>query len=50
MNSKITRLEFTAYCVAVTIDPAIALENDNVAQAIKQRNRVALRRVLQEEF
>lgn len=50
MASKITRIEFTAYCVQATINPAIALENDNVAQAIKQRDRAELRRVLESEF
>ena len=49
-NAKISRAEFTAICEEYTVDPRIALENDDVAEAIKTRNRKELREILKNEF
>ena len=44
-----TRNEFTAICMANTIDPALAIENEAVRVAISQGEGV-LTAVLNEEF
>jgi len=44
-----TRNEFAAICIARTIDPGLALENDEVRKAIPQGAEV-LEATLDEEF
>lgn len=45
-----TQNQFAALCGELTIDPAIALENDNVRQALKDKDDQAVERILKEEF
>lgn len=42
--------KFIALCSDATIDPAIALENGDLAQALKDRNDAEVKRILEEEF
>jgi hypothetical protein len=45
-----TQSQFATLCAAQCIDPAIALENDNVIAAIRAGDIAALTAVLQNEF
>ena len=45
-----TKNEFVALCLKYTIDPAIALESDEVKQALRDQDAEEIERVLQEEF
>jgi hypothetical protein len=45
-----TQNEFAALCGAYLIDPAIALENDNVIAAIKAADVAGLIAILENEF
>ncbi len=45
-----TRNEFVAECEKHGIAPEIALENENLQQALKDRCDDSVRRVLREEF
>ena len=45
-----TQNQFTALCAAYYIDPAIALENDNVITAIRAGDIAGLTAILQNEF
>ncbi len=47
---KISFLLFISICMAHTVDPQIALENDNVAAAIKADDIAALEHALETEF
>jgi hypothetical protein len=47
---KMTQNQFNTLCAAYYIDPAIALENDNVIAAIRAGDVAALTAVLQNEF
>jgi hypothetical protein len=49
-NSQMTANEFNAECVSRTIDPSIALENDDIQAALCQRNDGEVIRLLNEEF
>ena len=42
--------KFNALCQELTIDPAIALENENVVKALKDRDDQAVEKALKEEF
>lgn len=48
--AKISYSEFANMCEELTILPGIALENDDVASAIKARDRQLLRAVLETQF
>lgn len=45
-----TQNEFAEMCARYLIDPAIALENENLVQAIRDKNRDEVDRILREEF
>ena len=45
-----TKNEFVAICIEKTIDPALALENDEVIQAIKSNDVDLLVTVLDNQF
>ena len=45
-----THDQFIAACVAREIDPIIALENENVVDALSSRNDILVVEVLDEEF
>ena len=45
-----TQNQFNTLCAAYYIDPAIALENDNVIAAIRAGDIAALTAILQNEF
>ena len=45
-----TLLEFEALCGELCIDPAIALENEDVVEAIKAKDWDRVERLLKEEF
>jgi hypothetical protein len=45
-----TRLEFLALCGEYNVDPAVALENEAVVEALRQRDAAEVERVLREEF
>ena len=45
-----TKSEFTALCAERTIDPSIALENDNLVEALKARDDEAVVTILDNEF
>ena len=44
------RNQFVALCEELTIDPAIALENENVREALEANDDQAVERILKEEF
>jgi hypothetical protein len=48
MNMK--RPEFMALCGKYLIDVDIALENENIREALSNRNDEEVKRILQEEF
>ena len=43
-------MEFQALCADFGIEPAVALENEKVRQAIKARSWDAIRKALETEF
>lgn len=45
-----TRDEFVAICLQYFIDPALALENEEVRQAIKDNDYERLHQILREKF
>lgn len=45
-----TRNEFTALCAELLIDPAIALEDEQVQQALRDRRDADVRKALEENF
>jgi hypothetical protein len=45
-----TQNQFAALCVKFTVDPAIALENENVVEALREKDDEAVERILKEEF
>ena len=45
-----TQTQFTAICGELLIDPAIALENENVVAALKAKDDAKVRKVLESEF
>ena len=45
-----TKLEFILECNELLIDPAIALENEQVVEALKNRDDDEVKRLLMEEF
>jgi hypothetical protein len=45
-----TQSQFAALCTARTIDPSIALENDDVIQAIKSGDIELLTSILDNQF
>jgi hypothetical protein len=45
-----TKNEFVAICTEKTIDPTLALENDEVIQAIKSNDKDLLITVLDSQF
>lgn len=45
-----TMKEFVALCEQHTIDPRIALENENLVEALEARDDDEVKRILKEEF
>lgn len=45
-----TANEFAAECAARTIDPAVALENENIRNALRLRDDAKVRQILDAEF
>ena len=45
-----SRNKFNRLCVELTIDPEIALENENVRKALEDRDDQEVERILKEEF
>ena len=45
-----TLSQFTALCAERTIDPSLALENENVVEALKARDDEAVVTILDNEF
>ena len=45
-----TQSTFNSLCQQAGIDPAIALENDKIRQALKARDDAKVRRILKSEF
>jgi hypothetical protein len=45
-----TKTEFMTECAKRTIDPQLALENDELCEALKDRDDVEVIRILNEEF
>lgn len=45
-----TQLQFIAKCGQYLIDPALALENENIASALRDRNYELIETILREEF
>ena len=45
-----TANHFTVLCLAVGIDPDIALENEDILQALRNRDEEEVKRILEEEF
>lgn len=45
-----TRSEFNAACMGLTIDPSLALENENIVQALQDRDAAKVLQILAEEF
>ena len=49
-GATMTRNQFSAMCSKYNIDPAVALENENLVQALQDKNDKEVERILQEEF
>ena len=45
-----TQNQFNEACATRTIDPQIALENDDVCEALRERDDEAVIRILDEQF
>ena len=45
-----TQAQFTQECAKRTIDPSIALENDELCDALRERDDAAVVRILDEQF
>lgn len=45
-----TQFEFIRECQERTIDPAIAIENGNIREALRDKNKAEVIRILNEEF
>lgn len=45
-----TQNQFAALCTEHCIAPELALENDNIVEALKARDDAAIVRILSEEF
>jgi len=46
----VTMSQFAALCGQYAVDPACALENENVVAALRSRDLAELERILAEEF
>lgn len=44
------KLDFIRACNAVCVDPGIALENENIVMALKQKNDAVVLHILKNEF
>jgi hypothetical protein len=45
-----TRTEFLILCLKYNIDPALALENENIVKALRAKNNAEVERILENEF
>ena len=45
-----TQSQFTQECAKRTIDPSLALENDDLCDALRERDDDAVVRILDEQF
>jgi hypothetical protein len=48
--NKMTKIEFLAICIANSIDPEIALDNENLTNALRQRDDKRVEKIIKEEF
>jgi hypothetical protein len=46
----VTQSQFVALCETYGIAPSIALENESIRQALRDRNAAEVERILREEF
>jgi len=49
-ENKMTKIEFLAICIANSIDPEIALDNENLTNALRQRDDKRVEKIIKEEF
>jgi len=49
-KNKMTKIEFLAICIANSIDPEIALDNENLTNALRQRDDKRVEKIIKEEF
>ena len=45
-----TKTEFMALCGEYLIEPSLALENDNICEALRQRDNELVKQLLENEF
>ena len=45
-----TRNEFLAICIANSVDPDIAIDNENLTNALRQRDDELVEKIIKEEF
>jgi hypothetical protein len=45
-----TAIEFIALCESVGVDPQIALENENLREALRNKDDARIAEILKEEF
>ena len=45
-----TKIEFLAICIDNSIDPEIALDNENLTNALRQRDDKRVEKIIKEEF
>lgn len=45
-----TQTDFLTLCLEHNLSPDVALENDDLVQALKQRDDAEVQRILEEEF
>ena len=49
-KNKMTKIEFLAICIDNSIDPEIALDNENLTNALRQRDDKRVEKIIKEEF
>jgi len=45
-----TQTDFLTLCLEHNLSPDVALENDDLVQALKERDDVEVQRIIEEEF
>lgn len=49
-SDKMSILEFEALCGEALVDPALAIENDNIVRALRDKDDAEVKRLIEEEF
>jgi hypothetical protein len=49
-DNKMTRLEFYALCTRLLIYPLVAIENENIKKALRERDDAKVEELLKTEF